>query len=188
MKERVGRLPEERTARADNERIKRYVAKYTINPAIAVGIDAHVGSIQPGRLADLVLWPRASFGIKPWLVIKAGYVAWAAMGDGNASQINSEPIIHRPMWGAMGTAKHHLGVTFVSKLAIDADVRRKLGVAKKMVPIKSVRALAKADMVRNTALPKIDVDPDSYEVRADGELLRCDPADVLPLAQRYFLF
>jgi urease subunit alpha len=187
MKERVGRLPEERTARADNERIKRYVAKYTINPAIAVGIDAHVGSIQPGRLADLVLWPRASFGIKPWLVIKAGYVAWAAMGDGNASQINSEPIIHRPMWGAMGTAKHHLGVTFVSKLAIDAGVERKLGVAKKMVPIKSVRSLAKADMVRNMALPKIDVDPQTFEVRADGRLLMCEPARRVPLARRYML-
>jgi urease subunit alpha len=187
MKERVGRLPEETTARADNERIKRYVAKYTINPAIAVGIDAHVGSIQPGRLADLVLWPRTSFGIKPWLVIKAGYVAWAAMGDGNASQINSEPIVHRPMWGAIGTAKHHLGVTFVSKLAIEADVERKLGVAKKMVPIKSVRALSKTDMVRNAAMPNIEVDPQTFEVRAEGRLLMCDPARRVPLARRYML-
>jgi urease subunit alpha len=187
MKERIGRLPQEHTVRADNERIKRYVAKYTINPAIAVGIDEHVGSIQPGRLADLVLWPRASFGIKPWLVIKAGYVAWAAMGDGNASQINSEPIVHRPMWGAMGTAKHHLGVTFVSTLAMDADVRRKLGVAKKMVPIKSVRSLAKADMVRNAALPKIEVDPQTFDVRADGRLLMCEPARKVPLARRYML-
>jgi urease subunit alpha len=187
MKQRVGRLPEERTERADNERIKRYVAKYTVNPAIAVGIDDHVGSIAPGRLADLVLWPRASFGIKPWLVIKAGYVAWAAMGDGNASQINSEPIIHRPMWGAMGTAKHHLGVTFVSKLAIDNDVARKLGVAKRMVPIKSVRALRKADMIRNTATPRIEVDPQTFDVRADDRLLWCEPAARVPLGRRYML-
>jgi urease subunit alpha len=187
MKQRIGRLPEERTERADNERIKRYVAKYTVNPAIAVGIDDHVGSIAPGRLADLVLWPRASFGIKPWLVIKAGYVAWAAMGDGNASQINSEPIIHRPMWGAMGTAKHHLGVTFVSKLAIDNDVARKLGVAKRMVPIKSVRALRKANMIRNTATPKIEVDPQTFDVRADDKLLWCEPAARVPLGRRYML-
>ena len=187
MKGRVGRLPEERTERADNERIKRYVAKYTVNPAIAVGIDDHVGSIAPGRLADLVLWPRASFGIKPWLVIKAGYVAWAAMGDGNASQINSEPIVHRPMWGAMGTAKHHLGVTFVSKLAVDNDVARKLGAAKKMIPIKSVRALRKSDMIRNTATPKIDVDPQTFEVRADDKLLWCEPAARVPLGRRYML-
>ena len=131
MKERVGRLPEETTARADNERIKRYVAKYTINPAIAVGIADHVGSIEPGKLADLVLWPRASFGIKPWIVIKSGEIVWAAMGDGNASQINSEPIVQRPMWGALGTAKEHLGFTFVSRLAVDADVARKLGVARR---------------------------------------------------------
>ncbi len=187
MKERVGRLPEENTERADNERIKRYVAKYTVNPAVAVGIDDHVGSIAPGRLADLVLWPRASFGIKPWLVIKAGYVAWAAMGDGNASQINSEPIIHRPMWGAMGSAKHHLGVTFVSKLAIENNVARKLGVAKRMIPIKSVRALRKSDMIRNTAMPGIEVDPQTFEVRADGQLLWCEPAARVPLGRRYML-
>ena len=121
------------------------------------------------------------------MVIKAGYVAWAAMGDGNASQINSEPIVHRPMWGAIGSAKHHLGVTFVSKLAIEADVERKLGVAKKMVPIKSVRALSKTDMVRNAALPKIEVDPQTFEVRAEGRLLMCDPARRVPLARRYML-
>jgi urease subunit alpha len=187
MKERVGRLPEERTNRADNERIKRYVAKYTINPARGVGIDDHVGSIEPGKLADLVLWPRASFGIKPWLVIKAGFVAWSAMGDGNASQINSEPIVHRPMWGAMGTAKHHLGFTFVSKLALEADVPRKLGVIKRMIPIKSVRELSKHDMLHNDALPAIDVDPQSFEVRADGRLLTCAPAKNVPLSRRYLL-
>jgi urease subunit alpha len=187
MKERVGRLPEERTSRADNERIKRYVAKYTINAARAVGIDNYVGSIESGKIADLVLWPRASFGIKPWLVIKAGFVAWSAMGDGNASTINSEPIVHRPMWGAIGTAKHHLGFTFVSKLAIDADVSRKLGVSKRMLPIKSVRTLTKRDMLHNSALPVIEVDPQTFEVRADGRLLTCEPAKVVPLSRRYLL-
>ena len=187
MKERVGRLPEERTSRADNERIKRYVAKYTINAARAVGIDNYVGSIESGKIADLVLWPRASFGIKPWLVIKAGFVAWSAMGDGNASTINSEPIVHRPMWGAIGTAKHHLGFTFVSKLAIDADVSRKLGVSKRMLPIKSVRTLTKRDMLHNSALPVIEVNPQTFEIRADGRLLTCEPAKVVPLSRRYLL-
>ena len=187
MKERVGRLPEERTSRADNERIKRYVAKYTINAARAVGIDNYVGSIESGKIADLVLWPRASFGIKPWLVIKAGFVAWSAMGDGNASTINSEPIVHRPMWGAIGTAKHHFGFTFVSKLAIDADVSRKLGVSKRMLPIKSVRTLTKRDMLHNSALPVIEVNPQTFEIRADGRLLTCEPAKVVPLSRRYLL-
>ena len=187
MKDRVGRLPGETTARADNERIKRYVAKYTINPAIGVGIADHVGSIEPGKLADLVLWPRASFGIKPWIVIKSGEIVWAAMGDGNASQINSEPIVQRPMWGALGTAKEHLGVTFVSQLALDADVARTLGVRKKMVPITSVRRLRKMDMVRNAAMPRIEVDAQTFEVRADGTLLSCPPAAVVPLCRRYLL-
>lgn len=187
MKERVGRLPEETTERADNERIKRYVAKLTVNPAIAVGIDEHVGSIQPGRMADLVLWPFASFGSKPWMVIKGGFVAWAAMGDGNASQTGSEPLVQRPMWGAIGTARHHLGVTFVSKLAIEAGTEQRLRVAKRFVPIRSVRGLKKTDMLRNTAMPKIEVDPQTFEVRADGRLLMCEPARRVPLNRRYML-
>ena len=187
MKDRVGRLPEETTARADNERIKRYVAKYTINPAIAVGIDDHVGSIAPGKLADLVLWPRESFGIKPWMVLKSGFVAWAAMGDGNGSLPLAEPLIQRPMWGALGQAKHHLGVNFVSKLAIEADVGRKLGLHKRMVQIKNVRSLKKANMIRNTAQPWIEVDPQTFEVRADGKLLMCPPANRVPLSRRYML-
>jgi len=187
MKQRVGRLPEETTERADNERIKRYVAKYTINPAIAVGIADHVGSIEPGKMADLVLWPRASFGIKPWLIIKSGFVAWAAMGDGNGSQISAEPIVQRPMWGALGTAKEHLGVTFASRLAFEADTPRKLGLKKRMIPIRSVRRLRKTDMVRNTAMPHIEVDPQTFEVRADGKLLMCEPARTVPLCRRYLL-
>jgi urease subunit alpha len=187
MKDRTGRLPEETTARADNERIKRYVAKYTINPAIAAGIDAHVGSIAPGKMADLVFWPRASFGIKPRMVMKRGFIAWAVMGDANASQIDSEPMIQRPMWGSTGVSPQHLGVTFVSNLAIQADVERKLGVGKRLVPIRSVRALSKADMVRNDALPRIEVDAATFEVRADGRLLMCEPAAVVPLNRKYML-
>jgi urease subunit alpha len=187
MKQRVGRLPEERTARADNERIKRYVAKYTINPARAVGIDDHVGSIEPGKLADLVLWPRASFGIKPWLVIKSGFVAWAAMGDGNGSIDMTEPVFQRPMWGALGSARWHLGVTFASRLAIEADVRRKLGVQKAMLPIKNIRGITKRDMLHNDAMPRIEVDSRTFEVRVDGERLSCEPARHVPLCRKYLL-
>ncbi|MEW9307298.1 urease subunit alpha [Labrys neptuniae] len=187
MKRRAGRLPEETTARADNERIKRYIAKLTINPAIAAGIDPHVGSIEPGKMADLVFWSRASFGIKPRMVMKSGFVAWAAMGDGNASQIDSEPIIQRPMWGSTGVSPQHLGVTFVSRLALEADVHRKLKVAKAFVPICSVRALTKRNLVRNDALPRIEVDPNTFEVRADGKLLTCEPTSIVPLNRRYML-
>jgi urease subunit alpha len=187
MKDRVGRLPDEKTARADNERIKRYIAKYTINPAIAAGIDEHVGSIAPGKMADLVFWKRAFFGIKPWLVMKRGFIAWAVMGDANASQIDSEPMIQRPMWGSTGVSPQHLGVTFVSRLAMEADVQRKLGVAKRLVPIRSVRSLKKRDMVRNDALPAIEVDSATFEVRADGRLLVCEPAAMVPLNRKYML-
>jgi len=187
MKDRVGRLPEETTAMADNERVKRYVAKYTINPAIAVGIDNHVGSIAPGKMADLVLWPRASFGIKPWMVIKGGFVAWAAMGDGNGSLPLAEPIIQRPMWGSLGAAPLHLGVNFMSRLAVEANVSRKLGLRKQTVQIKNIRGLGKSDMIRNTAKPHVEVDPQTFEVRADGKLLMCPPAARLPLTRRYML-
>ncbi len=187
MKARTGRLADEKTARADNERIKRYVAKYTINPAIAAGIDAHVGSIEPGKMADLVFWKRAAFGIKPWLVMKRGFIAWAVMGDANASQIDSQPMLQRPMWGSMGVSPQHLGVTFVSRLAMQADVQRKLRVHKRLVPIRSVRRLGKADMVRNDALPRIEVDAASFEVRADGILLTAPPAELVPLNRKYML-
>lgn len=187
MKERTGRLPEETTARADNARIRRYVAKYTINPAIAAGIQDHVGSIEPGKMADLVFWPRASFGVKPWMVMKSGFIAWAAMGDGNASQIGSEPQIHRPMFGSTGISPQKLGVTFVSRLAIEADVHRRLGVGKAFVPIRSVRATRKRHMLHNDALPRIEVDPATFEVRADGRLLVCEPAAVVPLNRKYLL-
>ncbi len=187
MKDRVGRLPEESTAKADNARILRYLAKYTINPAIAAGIEAHVGSIAPGKMADLVLWPRSSFGLKPFMVIKSGDVVWSSMGDGNGSHIGTEPVIQRPMWGSYGRAKETLGATFVSKLAIEADTHRKLGLAKPFIQIESVRGRGKADMVRNASLPRIEVDPQSFEVRADGRLLTCAPATEVPLSQRYML-
>jgi urease subunit alpha len=187
MKDRVGRLPEEKTARADNERILRYIAKYTINPAIAAGIDHEVGSIAPGKMADIVLWPFAFFGAKPDLVIKGGTIVWATMGDGNGSFAGAQPLVHRPMWGALGAAKHRLGVTFVSRLAIEAGTHAKLGVQKAFVQIRSVRALGKRDMLRNAALPDVQVDPQTFAATADGVPLVVEPADNVPLARRYFL-
>lgn len=187
MKDRVGRLPEEKTARADNERILRYIAKYTINPAIAAGIDHEVGTIAPGKMADIVLWPFAFFGAKPDLVIKGGTIVWATMGDGNGSFAGAQPLVHRPMWGALGAAKHRLGVTFVSRLAIEAGTHAKLGVQKAFVQIRSVRALGKRDMLRNAALPDVQVDPQTFAATADGVPLVVEPADNVPLARRYFL-
>ncbi|MCW5625842.1 MAG: urease subunit alpha [Burkholderiales bacterium] len=187
MKDRVGRLPEETTTRADNERIKRYVAKLTINPAIAAGIDAHVGSIEPGKMADLVLWPRASFGIKPFQVIKGGFVTWSSMGDGNGSIMLSEPMIQRPMWGALGRARNALSVVFVSQLAMQSDAKRRLDTQKPWLPISSVRKLRKQDMVRNAALPKIDVNPQTHDVYADGKRLWVEPVTRVPLARKYML-
>jgi urease subunit alpha len=187
MKDRIGRLPEEKTARADNERIKRYVAKYTINPARAAGIDGYVGSIEPGKMADLVIWPRASFGIKPLLVIKGGFVTWSVMGDGNGSIFMAEPMIQRPMWGAIGRAKNALSATFVSQLALDNDVARKLDVQKPMLPIRSVRKLTKLDMLHNDVMPHIEVDAQTHKVFADGKLLHVEPATRVPLCRKYLL-
>ena len=187
MKSRTGRLPEERTDRADNERIKRYLAKYTINPARAVGIDDHVGSIETGKLADLVLWPRQSFGAKPWMIIKSGYVVWSASGDASGSLPMCEPVVQRPMWGAVGGCPTNLGYTFVSSLAIEADVANRLGVGKQMLPIKNIRRLSKRNMLHNDAMPSITVDPHTFEVRADGRLLSCEPVSTVPLSRRYFL-
>ncbi|MEM7251797.1 MAG: urease subunit alpha [Pseudomonadota bacterium] len=187
MKDRVGRLPEETTAQADNVRILRYIAKYTINPARAAGIDQYVGSLEPGKMADLVLWPRANFGIKPQMVIKSGEIVWSAMGDGNGSHIGAQPIIQRPMWGSLGSAKATLGVTFVSRLAIDAGTEAKLGVAKPFLPIVNVRTLTKADMVRNDALPSIAVDTQTFDVFANGKLLRCPAATEVPLSRRHLI-
>jgi urease subunit alpha len=186
MKVQRGTLPED-TARNDNHRVKRYVAKYTINPAITHGLSHIVGSVEPGKLADLVLWKPAFFGVKPSLIVKGGMIAAAAMGDPNASIPTPQPVHYRPMFGAFGNAVR-TSVTFVSKAAIDNPDVHALRLSKPLVAVHATRALSKRDMVHNGALPAIDVDPETYEVRADGELLVCEPATELPMAQRYFLF
>jgi urease subunit alpha len=187
MKRQRGALPGEASG-DDNRRVKRYVAKYTINPAIAHGLAEHVGSIEVGKLADLVLWKPAFFGVKPELVVKGGLIAWAAMGDPNASIPTPQPVLYRPMFAAHGRARAATALTFVSGAALASDVPRRLGLARRAVSVSRCRAIGKRDMVHNAALPRIEVDPETYEVRADGELLRCEPARVLPMAQRYFLF
>jgi urease subunit alpha len=172
---------------SDNFRVKRYIAKYTINPAIAHGVSHEVGSIEEGKLADLVLWKPAFFGVKPTLILKGGVIAAAAMGDPNASIPTPQPVHYRPMFGAFGKALRS-SVTFVSKLSLKGNSLDKLKLEKPLVAVKNVRKVGKKDMVHNSWQPKIQVDAETYEVRADGELLVCEPAKVLPMAQRYFLF
>jgi urease subunit alpha len=185
MKTQRGALSED-SARNDNFRVRRYVAKYTINPAITHGIAHEVGSIEPGKLADLVLWKPAMFGVKPEMVIKGGFIAWSVMGDANASIPTPQPVIYRPMFGSFGGATAATSVTFVSKASLDAGIGEKFH--KRAVAVKNCRAIGKRDMIHNAATPDIKVDPETYEVRADGELLTCEPAQFLPLAQKYFLF
>ena len=170
----------------DNKRVQRYVSKYTINPAIAHGIAHEVGSIEPGKLADLVLWSPAFFGVKPEMVIKGGFIAWSVMGDANASIPTPQPVLYRPMFGSFGGATQATAVTFVSQAGA-AHVEQ-LGLRKRLVHVKNCRQIRKQDMIHNSATPRIEVDPETYEVRADGDLLTCEPASILPLAQRYFLF
>jgi urease alpha subunit len=174
--------------RHDNFRVKRYVAKYTINPAITHGISGHVGSIAAGKLADLILWKPAFFGVKPEIVIKGGFIAWSVMGDSNASIPTPQPVLYRPMFGAFGRAMLSTSMTFLSRAAIEREIPKRLGLEKTVVAVANCRHIGKADMIHNDATPDIEVDPETYEVRADGELLTCEPATVLPLAQRYFLF
>jgi len=171
----------------DNGRILRYLAKLTINPAIAHGIGHVVGSLQPGRLADIVLWPIAFFGVKPKLIVKGGLVAWALMGDPNASIPNPEPIRYRPMFGALGGAVGETSVTFVSRAAAESGIRERLGLRRLVEPVRACRSIGKADMVRNAATPAISVDPETYEVRLDGELATVPAAETLPMTQLYFL-
>jgi urease subunit alpha len=187
MKLQRGPLKED-DERSDNFRVRRYIAKYTINPAIAHGIAHEVGSIEPGKLADLVLWKPAFFGAKPALILKGGMIAAAPMGDPNASIPTPQPVHYRPMFGALGQAAAALSFTFTSSAAIKEGVREKLGLQRKLVACKNTRKLAKKDMLLNDWLPEITVDPQTYEVRANGELLTCEPATVLPLAQLYNLF
>jgi len=180
-----GRADRERN---DNWRIRRYIAKYTINPAITHGIAHEVGSVEAGKWADLVLWRPAFFGVKPSMVIKGGTIALALMGDPNASIPTPQPVHYRPMFGSLGGALHRSSLTFVSGAALAADVGARYGLAKPLVAVRGVRTLSKRDLLWNDALPVMSIDPETYEVRADGQLLVCEPATVLPMAQRYFLF
>jgi len=187
MKRQRGRLSEE-TGANDNLRARRYVAKYTINPAIAHGISNEIGSIEVGKRADLVLWSPAFFGVKPEMVLMGGMIVAAQMGDSNASIPTPQPVYSRSMFGAYGRAVEHAAVTFVSAAAQDNGIRGRLGLAKQTVAVQNTRGIGKTDLKLNTVLPQIEVHPETYEVRADGELLTCQPADVVPMAQRYFLF
>ncbi|MCU1692749.1 MAG: ureC [Frankiales bacterium] len=186
MKQRRGSLPGD--GRADNERAKRYVAKYTICPAVAHGMDGEVGSVEVGKLADLVLWDPRFFGVRPHVVLKGGVVAWAQMGDANASIPTPQPVLPRPMWGAQPTVASATSVHFVAEAAVEDRLADRLAVRRALVPVRSTRGVRKSDLPRNDALPDIQVDPSTFAVRIDGDLVEAAPAEVLPMAQRYFLF
>jgi urease subunit alpha len=187
MRKQRGRLPEERGDN-DNFRAKRYIAKYTINPALAHGIAEYVGSIEVGKFADLVLWKPMFFGVKPDLVLKCGTIAAAAMGDPNASIPTPQPVHYRYMFGAIGRSLQKSRISFVSQAACDADIAGTLGLESNVLAARDIRRIGKAEMILNDAMPDISVDPETYEVRADGKILTCGPAEELPMAQRYFLF
>jgi urease subunit alpha len=173
---------------ADNARARRYVAKYTICPAVAHGLEEHVGSVEPGKLADLVLWHPAFFGVRPHVVVKGGFVAWAAMGDANASIPTPQPVLPRPMWGAFGVAPSRTSLTFVAPAALEDGLASRLELDRELVPVADVSHRGKADMVNNDALPDIAVEPDTFTVRIDGDAVEPAPVTELPMAQRYFLF
>lgn len=187
MKRQRGALAGETSARGDNARIRRYIAKYTINAARCFGIEQHVGSLEDGKMADIVLWRPGFFGIKPELIVKGGFISWGVMGDSAASLMTCEPLMLRPQWGAFGAAPNALSACFVNPAALEADVGGRLGLRKMLLPTGPVRNLSKASMLHNDALPDIRVDPATFDVFVDGELATCAPADRLPLAQRYML-
>jgi urease subunit alpha len=188
MKRQRGQMKEE-SGDNDNFRARRYIAKYTINPAIAHGVSRYIGSVEAGKLADLVLWAPAFFGVKPEMVIKGGAVVAAPMGDPNASIPTPQPVHYRPMFGAFGRAIASTSLTFVSQAAVDAGLAGKLGVSKPLVAVENVRSgISKKSMILNDATPKMEVDPETYMVKADGEVLVCEPATELPMAQRYFMY
>jgi urease subunit alpha len=188
MKVQRGFLAQDAGRQADNFRAKRYIAKYTINPAIAHGIDQTVGSLEVGKLADIVLWKPAFFAIKPALIIKGGLIAAAPMGDANASIPTPQPVHYRYMFGGFGSAAATTSVSFTSQVAVQSGLRNRLGLQRELVACRNCRQVTKQQMIHNDYLPQISVDPQTYEVRADGQLLTCDPATELPLAQRYALF
>jgi len=189
MKKQRGSLPQDKGKDNDNFRVKRYIAKYTINPSIAHGVAKLIGSVEKCKLADLVLWKPAFFGVKPECVIKGGSIVAAPMGDPNASIPTPQPVHYQPMFAAFGKSLTASSVIFTSKAAVTSGLARKLGVAKTLYPVQNTRGkISKKSMVHNDATPDIEVDPETYEVRDDGELLTCPPAEVLPLAQRYFMF
>jgi urease subunit alpha len=187
MKDQRGRLPGENTRIGDNQRILRYLAKYTINAARTFGIDAHVGSLEPGKLADVVLWRPAFFGIKPELIVKGGFIVWSPMGDSAASLMTCEPLVMRPQWGAFGRAKQSLSACFVNDLALRSDLAGKLELRKQLLPARGTRRITKRHMLHNDFCPNITVDPQTFVVSVDGEPVTCEPARVVPLAQRYML-
>jgi urease subunit alpha len=187
MKRQRGRLPQEQGDN-DNRRVQRYIAKYAINPAIAHGIADYIGSIEVGKMADLVLWQPAFFGVKPEMVIKGGMIAYSLMGDPNASIPTPQPAFYRPMFGALGRAKYATSYTFVSQVALAQQVPEQLGLQKRVAAVRGCRGLSKTAMVHNAYLPHLEVDPETYVVKADGQVLTCEPAPSLSLAQRYFLF
>jgi urease subunit alpha len=187
MRQQRGRLPEEQGDN-DNVRVKRYLAKYTINPAITHGLADNIGSIEVGKIADLVLWRPAFFGVKPEMIVKGGCIAYSLMGDPNASIPTPQPAFYRPMFGALGRAKYATSYTFVSQAALERGVPAQLGLAKQIAAVRGCRGIGKADMIHNRSLPRLEVDPETYVVKADGQVLTCEPATRLSLAQRYFLF
>jgi urease subunit alpha len=187
MKGERGSLPEDEGTGNDNHRIKRYVAKYTINPARIYGIAEEVGSLEPGKLADIVLWEPKFFGIKPEVVFKGGFPAWSVMGESNASLMTCEPLVYRPQWGAYGPARAATCVTFTSQAAVDDRVPERLGLRKRCVPVRGTRALTKRDLLWNDALPDIKVDPETYRVEVDGEVASCEPLEQVPLSRLYVM-
>jgi urease subunit alpha len=187
MKARRGALPGD-SDRADNHRARRYVAKYTICPAVAHGLAGEIGSVAPGKLADLVLWDPKFFGVRPHVVVKGGMIAWAAMGDANASIPTPGPVLPRPMFGAYGRAAPSTSVAFVAPAALDDGLADRLGLARPLVPVADTRRLSKADLPENDTLPRIEVEPDTFTVRIDGAVVEEAPVGSLPMAQRYFLF
>ncbi|MEB3358470.1 MAG: urease subunit alpha, partial [Synechococcales bacterium] len=185
MKDQRGALPED-SDRNDNRRVLRYLAKYTINPARTCGISDYIGSIEPGKMADIVLWQPGFFGVKPELVIKSGFIAWSPMGESNASLMTCEPILYRPQWSSFGSAAAVTSACFVTQAALEKGLPDRLGLRKPLLPVKDTRSLSKRDMLHNDVCPDIDVDPDTFQVRVNGELATCEPVSTVPLGRLYF--